>query len=122
MADATSLTPPILELSATLFLNRSVEPYSPKGPQNFKIITLYRCTGRLLRAATRQNKSFHFFSIGSVQRDVVHKKNTVPTTRSAIPRCTANLAARMVRVRKRSVCHKNRAHMTSSVTSLTHAQ
>ena len=31
----------------------SVEPYIPKGPANVKITTLYRCTGRHFRAATR---------------------------------------------------------------------
>ena len=36
MADATSLTPPIPGLSATLLLNTSVDPYSPKGPENVK--------------------------------------------------------------------------------------
>ena len=31
----------------------SVEPHSPKGPEHIKITTLYRCTGRRFRAATR---------------------------------------------------------------------
>ena len=57
MADATSLTPPRPGLSATLLSNKRVEPYSPKGPENVKITTLYRCTGRLFRAATRHNDS-----------------------------------------------------------------
>ena len=48
MADATSLTPPSPGLSATLLPNKSVESYSPKGPENVKITTLYRCTGKLL--------------------------------------------------------------------------
>ena len=52
MADATSLTPPSPGLSATLLPNKSVEPYSPKEPENVKITTLYRCSGRLFRAAT----------------------------------------------------------------------
>ena len=33
MTDATFLTPPSPELSATL-LSSNVEPYSPKGPEN----------------------------------------------------------------------------------------
>ena len=37
MADATSLMPPSLGLTATLFPNKNVEPYSPKGPENVKI-------------------------------------------------------------------------------------
>ena len=41
MAGATSLTPPSPGLSATLFPNKSVEPYTPKGPENIKITTLY---------------------------------------------------------------------------------
>ena len=45
MADVTSLTPPSTGLSATLFPNKSVEFYSPKGPENVKITILYRCTG-----------------------------------------------------------------------------
>ena len=48
MADATSLTPPSPGLSATLRPNKSVEPNSPKGPENVKLTTLYRYTGRLL--------------------------------------------------------------------------
>ena len=40
MADATSLMPPSPGLSATLFPNKSVEFYSPKGPGNAKITTL----------------------------------------------------------------------------------
>ena len=36
MADATSLTPPSPGLSATLLPNKSVEPYSPKEPENVK--------------------------------------------------------------------------------------
>ena len=47
MAHATSLTPPRISLSATLFQNKSVEPYSAKGPENVKL-TLYRCTGYCL--------------------------------------------------------------------------
>ena len=50
MADATSLTPPSPGLSATLFPNKRVESYSPKGRENVKITSLYRCTGRLFRA------------------------------------------------------------------------
>ena len=34
-----------------------VEHNRPKGPENVKITTLYRCTERLFRAATRQNDS-----------------------------------------------------------------
>ena len=49
MADATSPTPPSPGLSATLLSNKSVEPYSLKGPENVKLTTLYRCTGRLFR-------------------------------------------------------------------------
>ena len=49
VTDAISLTPPSPGLSATLFPNISVEPYNPKGPDNVKITTLYRCTGRLFR-------------------------------------------------------------------------
>ena len=41
MAGATSLTPPSPGLSATLFPNKSVEPSSPKGPENIKITTAY---------------------------------------------------------------------------------
>ena len=41
----------------------SVEPYNPKGPENVKITTLYRCTGRLLRAGTHR-KSLNFFYPG----------------------------------------------------------
>ena len=52
MADATSHTPPSPGLSAALLPNKSFEPYSPKGPENVKITTLYRCPGRLFRAAT----------------------------------------------------------------------
>ena len=44
MADATALTPPSPGLSATLL--SSVKPYSPKGPENVNITTLYRCTRR----------------------------------------------------------------------------
>ena len=36
MADATFLTPPSPGLSATLFPNERVEPYSPKRPENVK--------------------------------------------------------------------------------------
>ena len=36
MADATALTPPSPELSATLLPNKSVKSYSPKGPENLK--------------------------------------------------------------------------------------
>ena len=36
MADATSLKPPSPGLSAILFPNKSVESYSPKGPENVK--------------------------------------------------------------------------------------
>ena len=50
MADVTSLTPPSPGLSATLLPNKSVEPNSPKGPENVKITTLYRCMGRLLNS------------------------------------------------------------------------
>ena len=50
MADATSLTPPRPGLSITLFPNKSVESFNPKGPENVKI-TLYRRTARLFRAA-----------------------------------------------------------------------
>ena len=57
MTDATSLTLPCPGWSATLFPNKSVEPHSIKGPENVNITTLYRCTGRLLRAATRHNNS-----------------------------------------------------------------
>ena len=32
-------------LSATLFPNYNVEPYSPKGPENVNITTLNRCAG-----------------------------------------------------------------------------
>ena len=53
MADATSFTPPSPGLGATLLSNKHVEPYSPKGPENVKITTLHRCTGRLFRAAPR---------------------------------------------------------------------
>ena len=58
MAYATSLTPPSPGLSATLLSNKGVEPYSPKGPEDIKITTLYRCTGRLFRAATRHSDSY----------------------------------------------------------------
>ena len=37
MADATSVMPPSHGLSATLIPNKSVEPYSLKGPVNVKI-------------------------------------------------------------------------------------
>ena len=37
MADATSLMPPSPGLNATLLPNKSVEPYSRKGPENVKI-------------------------------------------------------------------------------------
>ena len=40
MADVTSLKPP------TLLPNKHVESYSPKGPENVKISTLYGCTWR----------------------------------------------------------------------------
>ena len=56
MIDATSLTQPVLGLSAILLPNKSVEPYSPKGPADVTI-TLYRCSRRLFRAATRHNDS-----------------------------------------------------------------
>ena len=42
MVDATFLTPPSPGLSATLFQNRSVEPYSPKGLENVKIKVLFK--------------------------------------------------------------------------------
>ena len=45
MADATSLMPPSPGLSATIFPHKCVES---KGPENVKITTLYRCTGRFL--------------------------------------------------------------------------
>ena len=57
MADATSLKLPSPGLSTTLLSNKRVDPYSPKGPENVKITTLYRYTGRLFRAATRHNDS-----------------------------------------------------------------
>ena len=47
-----------LGLSETLFPNKSVELYSPKGPENVKITTSYRYTGRLFKAATRRNNSY----------------------------------------------------------------
>ena len=57
MTDATSLTPSSPGLSAALFPNKSVEPYSPKGPENVKNSKLYWCTERLFRAATWHNDS-----------------------------------------------------------------
>ena len=61
MADATSLTPPSPGLSETLLPRKSVEPYSPKGPEHVRKKThqktLYQCTGILLRAATWHNDS-----------------------------------------------------------------
>ena len=51
MADATFFTPTSLVCSQI-----SVEPYIPKGPANIKITTLYRCTGRFFRAATRAQR------------------------------------------------------------------
>ena len=42
MLDATSLTPPSPGLSPILLSNERIEPYSPKGPENVKITTLYR--------------------------------------------------------------------------------
>ena len=51
MTDATSLTPPSPGLSATLFPNKNVEPYSPRGPQNVNIhVTIVLPFVRLLYA------------------------------------------------------------------------
>ena len=36
-------------LSDTPFLEIQFDPYSPKIPENVKVTTIYRCTGRLLR-------------------------------------------------------------------------
>ena len=47
-AYAAFLTPPGPGLSATLFPNDRVKPYSPKGPENVKITTLFRCKGGVL--------------------------------------------------------------------------
>ena len=57
MADATFLMPPSPGLSATLLSNKSVEHYSLKGPENVKIPTLHRCTGKTSRTATWHNDS-----------------------------------------------------------------
>ena len=43
MADATSLMPSSPGLSAALFPNYSVEPYSPEGPEN-NTISMYGYT------------------------------------------------------------------------------
>ena len=53
MADATFFTPPSWALLCSQI---SVEPHIPKGPANVKITTLYRCTVRLFRAATRAQR------------------------------------------------------------------
>ena len=66
MAGATSLTPPNPGLSAalspglnaTLLPNKSVESNSPKGPENVKFTTLYRCTGRKHMIIYKQNIAF----------------------------------------------------------------
>ena len=47
--------PPSPGLNTALYLIKSVEPYSPKGPENVKIRTHYRRTGIHFRAATRHN-------------------------------------------------------------------
>ena len=41
MADATFLTPPSPRLSATMFPNKSVEPYSPKGQESKDYAKIY---------------------------------------------------------------------------------
>ena len=54
MAHATSLTAPSPGLSATLFPNNCWTLQSQRTSE-CKITTLYRCTERLCRAATRHN-------------------------------------------------------------------
>ena len=53
----------------TLLSQISVEPYSPKGPENVKPTTLYRCMGRLFRAATRAQQQLLLSLKLSVKKD-----------------------------------------------------
>ena len=48
MVDATPVTAPSSGVSESLFPNKCVEHYSPTGPINVRLTTLYRCTESLI--------------------------------------------------------------------------